>query len=165
MIKFNLLVLTTLFSLVCNAGLIGTVWEQKSELIIDGKLLCSYDAKKPATYIETGGYVKIDKWQEGWFRIEANYGCALGWFGSHSLVFRQMGSNVFDKNGLKVGTISDSEIKITSGTDWSGELKIQNLNVLLSTDGHAKIDSKFTHKNSYGYKVFEFRGNLAPVSN
>lgn len=158
---FGLLALLFL-SLNAKADLVGTVWLQQTELTRDGKLLCSFDHSKQALLHENGGYLRIDKWNNGWFRIEAGSGCALGWFGNHSFAFQQVGADILDKSGNKVGSISNDAIVINSGSDEWNEVQIQKLSILKQSDGTSKIVADFTIKNQYGYKVINYTGKLFP---
>ncbi len=145
-----------------NAEFLGSTWIQQSELFVNNKLFCSYDQNKSAVFYDSGGYLRVDKWNNGWFRIIAGGGCAVGWFGEHSFVFQQIENDVFDKNGVKVGNISDTGITLNSGTDLSGDTKIQELIFNVVSNDRAEINVKFTHDNQYGYKNFEFKSTLAP---
>ncbi len=149
-----------LFSINVRAELVGTVWSQKSELTVDGKLLCSYDLNKPSTFHYDGGYLRIDRLNNGWFKIEAGRGCAVGWFGSHSFMFQQVGTDVLDRDGNKIGHISPTEIELSGGSDWSAHVIIRKLIVKENNDGSAGIFAEFAHKNPYGHKVFQFKSDL-----
>lgn len=154
-------ILTFAVALNANANLIGSVWNQNSELKVDSTLFCSGDSSKAAKFYSHGGYLRVDRWNLGWFRIEAGGGCS-SWFGNSSFAFQQVGSDIFDRFGNKVGKYSTDEITLFGGADWDNQAKITSLHLKLNSDGTANIQADFTHINHFGYSNFEFTSNLTP---
>jgi hypothetical protein len=156
----SLLICLLCLSPLAQAGLIGTGWTtQSSKLFSNTSLVCSsnpadHTPSQPINYGQP--YLRFEKWNSGWFHVALHGGCSLGTLQNHSYMFRRVGSDVFDQNGTKVGTISDVSIQLANVTDVSQRIKIQTFSFLIQGDGTALSDIVFQDPSSHG--VSEFQG-------
>ena len=155
-------------SVAARANIVGTIWTGYSELKMNDRIFCSFDKSTPAAFYENSGWLRIDKWNNGWFRIESSGHCGVGWFGSRSYVFQKVGSDVVDKFGVKIGTADENSIVLNSGSDWDNDSKIQQLKLNILNDGSLEINVKFTdsHTDQVFHKpvVFELSGKFRPYT-
>ncbi len=164
----SILGLFLFLSVAVQAKIIETIWTGGSDLKLNDHAFCSHDKSKPADFYENSGWLRIDKWNNGWFRIESNGHCGVGWFGNRSYVFQQVGNDVMDKFGVKVGTANENSIVLNSGADWDNDSKIQRMTFNTLSDGNLEINVKFTdsHSNQIFHKpvVFELSGKFHPYT-
>jgi hypothetical protein len=166
--KYLFFVASVFFGFVSKADIIGSVWVGQPKIAIDETMLCSPDPQdkprwEPSPY--GTAYLKITKWNDGWFRIEEEDNCS-SWFGFDSVeyVYQQQGSKLLDLSGKVVGTVTATSIDISNSGAHS--TKIIQMKIEIQADGNAKFYAKFTNDAANKYYpppgIFEQSGVYTP---
>jgi hypothetical protein len=141
-ILFSFVLIQTSFAQISN-----TAWIGEGKLTLNGNELCS---EKTSLTIHKGG--------DGWiWPIVAN-GCGVGWLSDYMAV-QIVGSILKDKQGLVIGSVSDSLLQAKNFSSYDKGLEIIDLKFEMDSSESADISVKFKNKIRPG--VFEYKAKFS----
>ncbi len=131
-----------------------TAWTGKSELFLNGDILCSSEKEKdPVVLNQFDSNLTLHVSYSKWIWPKFSSGCVLGWLSNYLLLKIENGS-LFDRSGYRVGTMSPNSITASGFSSQQGDIYIRSLSISTTNFEDIEIFVEFEHLKKEGIFTF-----------